>query len=91
MIRYEGKKYSVPTRYIGKRMTVKSDDNGNLNIYYSGDLVVCHAIGSKMYNYTVGTAWDILKSDAMKRNTDAEILAFVEKNLFNMDRWTGGI
>lgn len=39
----------------------------------------------------MGTACDILKSDAMKHNTDAEILAFVEKNLFNMDRWTGGI
>ena len=91
MIRYEGRKYSVPTRYIGERMTVKCDDNGNLNIYYSGEFVVCHAISSKMYNYTVGTACDILKSDAMKNNTDAEILAFVEKNLFNLDRWTGGI
>lgn len=91
MIRYEGRKYSVPTRYIGERMTVKTEDNGNLNIYYSGELVVCHAIGSKMYNYTVETACDILKSDAMKYSSDEEILEFVEKNLFNMDRWTGGI
>lgn len=44
-----------------------------------------------MYNYTVGTACDILKSDAMKQCTDTEILAFVENNLLNMDRWTGGI
>ena len=26
MIKYEGKKYSVPTRYIGKRMTITTDD-----------------------------------------------------------------
>lgn len=90
MIRYEGRKYSVPTRYIGERMTVKETD-GNLNIYYSGELVVCHAISSKMYNYTLGTAYDILKSDAMKHRTDAEIVAFVQQNLLNMDKHIGGL
>lgn len=35
MIKYEGKKYSVPTRYIGKRMTITTDDTGNLSIYYN--------------------------------------------------------
>lgn len=91
MIRYEGRKYSVPTRYIGERMTVTTDDSDNLSIYYNNELVVCHAISSKLYNYTVDTACDILKSDAMRSKTDAEILAFVENNLLNMDRCIGGL
>ena len=91
MIRYEGRKYSVPTRYIGERMTITTDDSGNLSIYYNNDLVVCHGVSSKMYNYTIDTACDILKSDAMRGKTDAEILAFVQNNLLNMDRCIGGL
>lgn len=91
MIKYEGKKYSVPTRYIGERMTVTTDDTGNLSIYYNNEFVVCHAISSKMYNYTIDTACDILRSDAMQGRTDAEILSFVQNNLLNMDRCIGGL
>lgn len=91
MIKYEGKKYSVPTRYIGERMTVTTDDTGNLSIYYNNEFVVCHAISSKMYNYTIDTACDILRSDAMQCRTDAEILSFVQNNLLNMDRCIGGL
>lgn len=91
MIKYEGKKYSVPTRYIGERMTVTTDDTGNLSIYYNNEFVVCHAISSKMYNYTIDTACDILRSDAMQGRTDAEILSFVQNNLLNMDKCIGGL
>ena len=90
MIKFEGRKYSVPTRYIGKRLTAKKED-GYLYIYYIGEQIICHPITSKMYNYTRETAFDILKSDAMKNRTAEEIEEFVERNLFSMDRWTGGI
>ena len=90
MIKYEGRKYSVPTRYIGERMTVTTDDSGNLNIYYNHELVVCHQITSRKYNYTLDNACDILKSDAMRGCSDAEILAFAQNNLLSMDRYTGG-
>lgn len=89
MIKYEGRKYSVPTRYIGERLTASADDSGNLNIYYNGNFVISHVISEKMYNYTVGTACEILKSDAMKRCTDAEILAFVQNSLLKMDKVIG--
>ena len=91
MIKFEGRKYSVPTRYIGERMTVTTDDSGNLSIYYNNEFVVCHAISTKMYNYTVDNACDILKSDAMRGRTDTEILAFVQENLLTMDRCIGGL
>lgn len=90
MLKYEGKKYSVPTRFIGERMTVTKDDNGVLSIYYNNEFVVCHEITSKKYNYTVDTACDILKSDAMRHKTDAEILHFVQHNLLKMDKCIGG-
>lgn len=91
MIKYEGRKYSVPTRYIGERMTVIKEDNDTLSIYYNKQLVVCHAVTNRKYNYTVDTACDILKSDAMKGRSDAEILDFVKNNLLNMDRCIGGL
>lgn len=91
MIKYEGRKYSVPTRYIGERMTVTKDDSGNLSIYYNNQLVVCHTVSNKRYNYTIDTACDILRSDAMRGKSDAEILAFVQNNLLNMDRCIGGL
>ena len=91
MIKYEGRKYSVPTRYIGERMTVTKDDNGNLSIYYNNQLVVCHTISNRRYNYTIDTACDILRSDAMRGRSDAEILSFVQNNLLNMDRCIGGL
>lgn len=91
MIKFEGRKYSVPTRYIGERMTVNIDDCGFLRIYYSNELVVCHEVSSKMYNYTIDTACDILKSDAMRSKTDAEILEFVQNNLITMDKCIGGL
>lgn len=91
MIKYEGRKYSVPTRYIGERMTVTKEDNDTLSIYYNKQLVVCHAVTNRKYNYTVDTACDILRSDAMKGHSDAEILDFVKNNLLNMDRCIGGL
>lgn len=91
MIKFEGRKYSVPTRYIGERLTVIKDENGNLNIYYSGQLVICHQLGTKMYNYTLDTAIDILKSDSMRHRTDEEISDFVRNSLSKMDVYIGGI
>lgn len=89
MIKYEGRKYSVPTKYIGEKMTANSDDSGNLNIYYNGHFVISHQISSKMYNYTLGTACEILKSDAMKHKSDKDILHFVQQNLLNLDKKLG--
>ena len=81
----------MPTRYIGERMTITTDDSGNLSIYYNNELVVCHEVSLRMYNYTVDTACDILKRDAMRSKTHTEILAFVKNNLLNMDRCIGGL
>ncbi len=70
---------------------MKVDANGILSIYCSNELVVCHELDTKMYNYTIDTASDILKSDAMRHKTDAEILHFVQHNLLSMDRCIGDL
>ena len=50
MIRYKGKKYSVPTNYIGKYVTVSENDS-ELCIYYTKDLIACHKISEKILHY----------------------------------------
>lgn len=89
MIKYEGRKYSVPIKYIGERMSVVCDDYNNLRIYYNGKFVISHPKTTRPYNYTVDTAYEILKSDAMKHNNDDEILSYVKKNLMQLDNKFG--
>lgn len=84
MIRYKGKKYSVPTRYIGKYVTV-SEKNSELYIYYTKDLIDCHKISEKILHYKKDHAKEILKSDALKHYSDDRIEDFIEQNLKNMD------
>ena len=50
LITYQGKKYSVPSKYIKK--TVNMDViEGKLKIYYENHLICTHEIGSKSINY----------------------------------------
>ncbi len=88
LVKYEGKKYSVPTCYIGERLTVKKY-NDKLYFYYMDEFIVCHDVSSKPYNYRFEDAVDILKSDAMKHRTDEDIASFVNKTLFDMDKIGG--
>lgn len=91
MIKYEGRKYSVPIKYIGERMSVICDDYNNLRIYYNGKFVISHQKTSRPYNYTIDTAYEILKSDAMKNNSDDEILTYVKSNLMQLDNKFGDV
>lgn len=84
MIRYKGKKYSVPTSYIGKYLTVSEKDS-ELYIYYTKDLIACHKISEKILHYKIDHAKEILKSDALKHYSDEDIENFIEQNLKNMD------
>lgn len=84
MVTYKKHKYSVPVRFVGEYLSIK-EEGDSLNIYYSTDLIVTHKISDKFLNYKKEHAKEILKSDAMKDKTDAEIDAFIEKSLSNMD------
>lgn len=84
MIRYKGKKYSVPTRYIGKYVTASEIDS-ELYIYYTKDLIACHRISEKILHYKIDHAKEILKSDALKHYSNNDIEEFIQQNLRNMD------
>ena len=84
MIKYKGKKYSVPTRYIGKKVNVFCSDD-KLQIYYTKDLIACHTVSDKILHYKSSHAREILKSEALKTYSDDEIDIFIHENLFKMD------
>lgn len=90
MIKYNGKRYSTPTKYIGSKVTIRECDDGNLCIYYNGDCIACHPLTDKKYNYTYEHASEILRSDACKGMTYSEIDEFIKKNLSGMDIYLGG-
>lgn len=89
MIRYKGKKYSVPTIYIDKYVSV-SETESELYIYYNKDLIACHKISEKILHYNLEHAKEILKSDALKYYSDEDIEHFIEQNLRNMDIFLEG-
>jgi len=84
MIRYKGKKYSVPTKYIGDYLKVKENEN-QLQIYYTEDLITCHNISERNFHYKMEHAKEILKSEAFRSYTDNDIEIFIENNLKTMD------
>lgn len=89
MVKYGGKKYSVPTKYIGKKLTITETRDGNINIYYNNDFIVCHPLSEKTFNYKLDHMHQILKSDACKHLTDIEIIEFIQENMSMMDMLLG--
>ena len=85
MVNYKGKKYSVPTKYIGYKLNITETTDGNINIYYNKDFIVCHSISDKKYNYKKSHFHEILKSDACKHLSDENIDLFIQKNISMMD------
>jgi len=84
MINYKGKKYSVPTRFIGRYLNVTEIED-ELSIYYTTDLIVCHKRSDKFLNYKIDHAIEILKSEALTHMSNEDIDEFIENNLRNMD------
>lgn len=85
MVNYKGKKYSVPTKYIGSKVNITETCDGNISIYYNKDFIVCHSLSENKYNYKIGHMHEILKSDACKHLTDAKIDEFIKENMSMMD------
>lgn len=89
MIKFNGKKYSVPTKYIGEKLNITETSDGNICIYYNEDFIVCHPITDQKLNYKIGHMHEILKSDACKHLTTEEINTFIEENISMMDLFLG--
>lgn len=85
MITYKGKKYSVPTYLIGKKVTIKESDF-EIYIYYTTNFVCSYNINESLrFNYKDSHYKEILTQDAFKDKTDEELEAQIKKNLEFMD------
>jgi transposase len=84
MINYKGRKYSVPTYYIGKSVNVIEKDD-EIRIYYGEDVISNFPVSDKFLNYKREHVREILASDAMKHLQMSEIDDFIENNLSTMD------
>ena len=85
MIKYKGKKYSVPTCYVGKSLSVKEDDEF-ISIYYNTNFVCCYNKNTtKRFNYKKDDYLDILQKSAYTDKTIEEIAQISLNNLSSLN------
>lgn len=85
MITYKGKKYSVPTAYIGKYVTVTEGDS-TIYIYYSTNFICSYdTLMDCFFNYKEEHYKEILSKSAYGNKTDKELDAIIKKNLEHLD------
>ena len=83
MISYMNNKYSVPTEYIGKPVSIRVITD-KLLIYYSTDLIAQHNLSNKKLNYTKEHYTQLLSQYVSDVNAVAEM---AEANLQQMDEF----
>ena len=85
MITYKGKKYSVPTAYIGKYVTV-TEGNSTIYIYYTTNFICSYdTLVDCFLNYKEEHYKEILSKSAYGNKTDKELDAIIKKNLQHLD------
>ena len=80
MIVFDYQKYSVPVKYIGKRVTVLVNES-TLKIYDDDVLIREHLIRGKPLNYHRDDYSEILRSDVFKHLEEEELERYVDENL----------
>ena len=85
MINYQGIKYSVPIKYVGKNITVL-DENNVIHLYYNKDLIYSYRKNTKFkFNYKENDYIDILKNSSFNTQTEEQINEFIDKNIKSLD------
>lgn len=85
MITFKGKKYSVPTAYIGKYVTVTEGDS-TIYIYYTTNFICSYdTLVDCFLNYKEEHYKEILSKSAYGNKTDKELDAIIKKNLQHLD------
>ena len=85
MITFKGKKYSVPTAYIGKYVTVTEGDS-TIYIYYTTNFICSYdTLIDCFLNYKEEHYKEILSKSAYGNKTDKELDAIIKKNLQHLD------
>lgn len=81
LIYYQGKKYSVPPKYIDKTVTLKIIEN-ELHVYFNTEAISVHKISDKKINYNTDDYKKLL-SGCIKNRDDLEAIAL--NNLSQLD------
>ncbi len=81
LINYKNCKYSVPSKYINKTVTLQVINN-ELHIYFITDLIAIHKISDKKINYLEHHYKELL-SVSIKDSEDIDVLA--KENLGQLD------
>lgn len=89
MITYNGKKYSVPTAYIGETVQI-TPYAGTIKIYYKSTFITSHNISNKLFNYNKEHYKDILQSDAFSNKSEEFIEERAQEYLSNLDNLLEG-
>ncbi len=85
LVDFEGNKYSVPMKYINKRVKLIKVEN-ILHIYFNTELICIHEISSKKINYLQEHYEEGLRTRIKSENIDIKELAKENLKLFD----TGG-
>lgn len=70
LISYKSNNYSVPPKYIGKKLKLQAHDN-KLYLYYSTELIAIHTITNKKINYRDKDYQEIARL-SLSKNLDIE-------------------
>ena len=87
LVNFDGNEYSVPSKYIGKRVKLVRL-NDSLYIYFNTDLIACHQIKDRRFNYLKEHYVDGLSLSVRKDNETIDNMA--KSNLSLLDRIYGG-
>lgn len=67
------------------KVNIIENSDGNINIYYNEDFIVCHSLSDKKNNYKIGHIHEILKLDDCKHLSHSEVDEFIKENITMMD------
>lgn len=84
LITYQNRRYSVPTKYIGKQVTLTQKDNCLL-VHYNQEFIVSHLITDKLITYNERDYRELLSNSF---STTETIERICEENLSLFDKLT---
>ncbi|EOT26264.1 IS21 family transposase [Enterococcus saccharolyticus] len=85
LVQFRNSKYSVPTKYIGEEVDIELSSDDQIHIHYNGERINSHYLSDKKFNYQRTDLVEILKSDLMKHDDEADILSYIENSLSQYD------
>lgn len=86
LIRYKGSEYSVPSKFIGRRVKVIPSGD-KLYIYHNTELISLHELSVKKINYQEDHYENGLRQSMTAKISDSEIHLRAKENLALLDQW----